>query len=900
MITIVKAIYGNSDTFVDITKKIRELVKYDFSNGKVKVSLVISNKQDLGELFSDPIQNKKKYLIISIINNFKKYKIITTENNGKLIKTLDIHNCDLTFPFNFDIFNYINENNLDINNFDEILKHYRNNLKSIQQKDRPTEIQKEKINKNTSTKSSENDYFNIGAKIFYNKYKIPDLTNGFRNIFIISNIFSGGAFKYICDIIDTFSIFFINFYLIKNKEDYNKIKNMIKPNDKIIFQYLFDSDFKIDDIIKMVQTHKLELIIPVHDNYFMNNNEHDLYHYSTKVHHFFDLINENIKLLFLEAKYIIFPSKYIFSIFSNCLLKNTPNDIINEIFKKCQVFYHIDYFNEHNLYTPPILNQINIGIITNNTFYKGNNLIENLTKITNHNKYEVHFYFYNDSKINKKNVHNMGKYYENEIYQKLINDNIHGLLFLNNYPETYSYALTKGINIGLPILYTNNGAIHERLGEINNERFIPTNNNDLNMKFTQFLDYILNNKKKFSQTPSINITKTIPKIYNNIFINCDYSSILNLIHEINKSFYEKIHKKIEPYAIYFPQFHQIKENDINFYESYTDMKNLQVLQNRDKNVITPLSNFLGFYDLEKTENIIEKQILMAKSFGFKGFGIYYYWFSKNTLSGDNMIFKKVIDKFFEKKLDNFDVFFIYCNESWTNNIAFTKDNSYQIINEYTEENIKKNINNLIKYFKYDSYKKINNKPVLMLHHPWEMTNEEVDLFYKISNDIACKNGFSGIHFTVNGMHKINLKYNNYLHHCNYKCKNQFIFKTLVNGNMCIDYSKYIKDYLLYSEYENIDNIIHSIFTNFDNTARFLFKDSNHQYITKTINNSIDLFKNFLDIQMKKYLYPRDDINKIFLVNAWNEWGEQMTMEPSNEQGFSYLLAFKEKLLRIFQ
>ena len=29
-----------------------------------------------------------------------------------------------------------------------------------------------------------------------------------------------------------------------------------------------------------------------------------------------------------------------------------------------------------------------------------------------------------------------------------------------------------------------------------------------------------------------------------------------------------------------------------------------------------------------------------------------------------------------------------------------------------------------------------------------------------------------------------------------------------------------------------------------------------------------------------------------LINAWNEWGEKMTIEPSNEYGFYYLNLIK--------
>ena len=35
-----------------------------------------------------------------------------------------------------------------------------------------------------------------------------------------------------------------------------------------------------------------------------------------------------------------------------------------------------------------------------------------------------------------------------------------------------------------------------------------------------------------------------------------------------------------------------------------------------------------------------------------------------------------------------------------------------------------------------------------------------------------------------------------------------------------------------------------------------------------------------------------------LFNAWNEWGEQMIIEPSNELGFLYLNVIKSELLKL--
>ena len=82
----------------------------------------------------------------------------------------------------------------------------------------------------------------------------------------------------------------------------------------------------------------------------------------------------------------------------------------------------------------------------------------------------------------------------------------------------------------------------------------------------------------------------------------------------------------------------------------------------------------------------------------------------------------------------------------------------------------------------------------------------------------------------------------------------------------------------------------------DEDRQFEGVGNKKMFMTRTQGRSVTLFKEFLDVQFEKYFQKSDPISQIFLVNAWNEWGEQMVMEPSNEEGFTYLEAFQERLL----
>ena len=312
---------------------------------------------------------------------------------------------------------------------------------------------------------------------------------------------------------------------------------------------------------------------------------------------------------------------------------------------------------------------------------------------------------------------------------------------------------------------------------------------------------------------------------------------------------------------------------------------------------TPLKGLLGFYNLKYDTNIIKTQVNLAKSFGIKGFSVYYYWFSTNTVSNNNMIMKDVVDRFFDEEYENFDIFFTWANENWTNNIAFQNNsNSHKITNEYLNINYNKNINNLLKYFKHKNYKKINNKPLLLVYHPWEFTREQLDLFYNELTGMCKLNGFDGIELILNG---INSKYGGYKHfynHPNYKKINHIYMENINNTNY-INYKKYVYLY----KTEKLDNFanIKTMFVNFNNTPRFLFHKT--KPITKTLNNNIEVFKEFLNDRINYYKENdtnTDPVNKIFMINAWNEWGEQMYIEPSNNKDFLYLHTIQQELMKL--
>ena len=180
-----------------------------------------------------------------------------------------------------------------------------------------------------------------------------------------------------------------------------------------------------------------------------------------------------------------------------------------------------------------------------------------------------------------------------------------------------------------------------------------------------------------------------------------------------------------------------------------------------------------------------------------------------------------------------------------------------------------------------------------------MTDEEIRLFQHVSDKIMVDNGFSGLELIVDRRDRPRPGYVNYYMHSNYKTTKQNTFVDFKGKTRFINYIKYLRSFAVDVDKEDGSDVINSVFTNFNNLVRFHNHENRDVLTTQTTENSVTLFKEFLDLQMKKYREKPNAVTKIFLVNAWNEWGEQMVMEPTNENGFLYLRAFQERLLRNF-
>jgi len=509
-----------------------------------------------------------------------------------------------------------------------------------------------------------------------------------------------------------------------------------------------------------------------------------------------------------------------------------------------------------------------IGIIGNINDIKGRRIFKKILKYFKNNR-AIEFIV-----IGYIEIKNFTKYYYynniNEFNEILIKTKPKALLELSLWPETHSYTLTLAMLTKLPIFTLKKcfeSVVENRLKSYNNSYYFST---------ISKLKYLINYKTQ-------NFLYTIkPYIYYNKFWNELFITNKNKIEPTQ--FIKK--NDFSPYLIYFPQFHIIKENDVNFYENYTDMINLKKYNlSNDSKLDEPLLTYLNIdnmdnYNLEN-KDIVQKQINLLNLYNLDGFAMYYYWFSHNNITNKNMIMENVINNFFNGSLDlnNKKIFFIWANENWTNNDAFGNSDTAFIKNMYNESYFYKNAENLLQYFKHNNYLKKNNKPVFFIYHSHLIDNDLIDVFYNVLNELCIKNNFAGVDFVLNSFVNKYVKYPNFYINFNYK-NNEYRFYDEKKEQLFLDYKEYMDNY-------NVPiNTIQTIVFDFNNKPR-LFEPNRLNKSTVCIKNTeinkiIFAKKIISSYKNKKMINGRrknDSIENILLINSFNEWGENMSLEP---------------------
>ena len=344
-------------------------------------------------------------------------------------------------------------------------------------------------------------------------------------------------------------------------------------------------------------------------------------------------------------------------------------------------------------------------------------------------------------------------------------------------------------------------------------------------------------------------------------------------------------------AIYLPQYHKVKENDEWWGEGFTEwtaVRNANPLFEGQVQPRVPLNE--NYYDLEHKETMLW-QASLAKEYGVDGFCFYHYWFKNG---------KKILEKPAELLLEwkDVDMPFCFCwatatwARSWTNitgknswadayegSKEINSDNGILIEQDYGDENDWNNhFDYLLKFFEDNRYIKLDGKPVFVLDATAGI--QGVERMITFWRTLALKSGFPGLYIILMNAGIIS-------HGTVDALVSPMSIKSKVdegsrNAVCTVSYSDAYENYLNQTPNTTEQSILWGM-VDYDDTPR---RGQNGKCF---INANPIYFEKYF----RRLIEKSCSIKAPFVfLNAWNEWGEGMYLEPDELHGFGYLEALK--------
>lgn len=357
-------------------------------------------------------------------------------------------------------------------------------------------------------------------------------------------------------------------------------------------------------------------------------------------------------------------------------------------------------------------------------------------------------------------------------------------------------------------------------------------------------------------------------------------------------------------AFYLPQYHRIPENDAWWGEGFTEWVNVKKSKPLFYGHYQPREPLNDNYYNLLDDDVMEKQMILAKKYGISGFCFYHYWFSG----------KKLLEKPVEQLLLNKKAALPFCmawaNEPWTKTWHGPGGEMEVLIRQqYGEEpEWEEHFNYLLQFFKDERYLKKDNKPMFLIYRSGSIT--KCKLMLQFWDSLARDNGFDGMYFVDMQTYRetkankkafsatVDFEPSKWRRKESAESRIITIWKETINKKL--NNLNIFNRFLCYTpKYDIVNkeilNTMHGknefrgVFVDYDDTARrgkkaTIFKGSTpgkfEYYLTQSIAKSIE------------------EGNDYLFINAWNEWGEGNYLEPDKKYGYAYLYAVRKALKNI--
>ena len=370
---------------------------------------------------------------------------------------------------------------------------------------------------------------------------------------------------------------------------------------------------------------------------------------------------------------------------------------------------------------------------------------------------------------------------------------------------------------------------------------------------------------------------------------------------------------IKTLAFYLPQFHSVPENDAWWGEGFTEWTAVRAAKPLFSGHMQPKEPLNDkYYDLLKKETF-KWQAQIAKQGGVSGFCFYHYWFRNG---------RKILEKPAEKLLEwtDIDIPFCFCwaNQTWARTWSHLRNK-----NEWTRKYENNNNHNpgdsgilleqkygfekdWIEHFEYlapffmdKRYIKIDGKPLFIFTHPQDVAGLALRIIEW--RDIARQNGFPDL-YLIGRCNEVNMA--NDLKSLDAililepdASVHSHVKRELLENRFTTDFGirEYDYDCLwetnLARSFNSPPKTFLSGVVNYDNTPRM------GETASIIRNGTPEKFKDYFRRLVERTI---EKGNEYVFINAWNEWGEGMYLEPDKENGFSYLKAINDVMTEYSQ
>ncbi len=367
-----------------------------------------------------------------------------------------------------------------------------------------------------------------------------------------------------------------------------------------------------------------------------------------------------------------------------------------------------------------------------------------------------------------------------------------------------------------------------------------------------------------------------------------------------------IKKKI--IAVYYPQFHQIEENNKAWGHGFTDWHRVKSSKPQFENHYqprVPLND--NYYNLTDPQTI-ENQVLLAQKYGLAGFCFYHYWFD------GKLLLEKPMEIFQNNKSLNLSFCISWANETWTKRWVGEAKSVIQKQTHLPDKDIwKSHFDYLLPFFQDNRYICIDKKPVFIIYQPGIINNlAEMIEYWQL---LAKMNGLNGIYFISTkrqkNIHKVvKSEFNGIMKYQPQEAynSNNFGERSLVSKlmtNISFVFPENVRNHIskikdktaklnrfdsvklwksiLENSYKPFSGfkgqIFESAYVNWDNSPRYGNKANVFSFVNpKQFEHYLRQMIRKMDENKAEYLF----------VNAWNEWAEGAYLEPDKKYEYQYL------------